>query len=126
MGRRGRIIGGILVIIGGFSVLFDACEANFWTGTDTFEYMTHISVVMTNLCSILILIGGVLLCVDKGGGGIIALIGVGILLVGWFIPLFSFLTLTLHSGDLFMNNELVAPILIISGSIMGLVMRDQA
>ncbi len=128
MANKGRIIGGILVIIGGFSVLFDGCEAIFWIfcGDATLEYMIKISVVMTILCSILILIGGVLLSVNKGGGGIIALVGVGILIIGWFIHLYSFVFLTLASGDLFMYNEWIAPAFIISGSILGLVFREKA
>ena len=125
MANIGRIAGGISVIVGGFAVLFDGCEAIFWTGGDpTFQYMTRISLLVTILCSILILIGGVLLCLNKGSGSIIALTGCGILILGWFIPLYSFVTLTLSSADLFVF-PWVAPVLIISGSIVGLVLREK-
>jgi hypothetical protein len=130
MANIGRILGGIQTLVSGVLILFNGCAGIFASDGADFTYRIHISATVTILCSILILMGGALLCAEKGAGGILALIGGGFFLIGCFIPIYSYyITLTgpLHVSLLFgYNFWFIDPLLAISGGIVGLVFRNKA
>lgn len=84
MTKGGRIAGGIIALIGGGISLIPALLPMVFLGCDP---RITIMVLVTLVCAVLGIIGGILLLTDKTAGGILALIGGTLPIIGQHIHL---------------------------------------
>ena len=113
MTKGGRVAGGVLAIIGGALVLL-AGFLNFMPGPLTY-FTAGVGAVTWGILG---LVGGILLCVDKTAGGILAIIGgtgniIGVFVLTWFNFPFG-------AGSFFID-----PFLLLAGGIVGLAVGSE-
>jgi len=134
----GRLIAGVLAIIGGGIMLIagfmtlitiPSIEANLdilgitWADAGIEPFIFYLRSILTFLWAFLGIIGGIILIVGKKIGGILALIGGALGIAGNFI-IVGTLTLT-TSVPIPMSTSflLVDPILIALGGLLGLIVK---
>jgi len=134
----GRLIAGVLAIIGGGIMLIagfmtlitiPSIEANLdilgitWADAGIEPFIFYLRSILTFLWAFLGIIGGIILIVGKKIGGILALIGGAFGIAGNFI-IVGTLTLT-TSVPIPMSTSflLVDPILIALGGLLGLIVK---
>ncbi len=122
MTRTGRKFGGILALVGGGLTTYAVFYVLGYTSIIAEAIITF---AVTLILVILVIVGGILLFLDKKIGGILAIIAGTVIIVGlfiWIVP--PNLTLTVNLGAIFVEmlgfNLYIDSILIIAGGIVGL------
>ncbi|MDD1778308.1 MAG: hypothetical protein LUQ65_09080 [Candidatus Helarchaeota archaeon] len=124
MAKIGRIIGGILAIVGGALTTYAVTILIPYLET----YPNAIVTLAMTLCfGILGIIGGILLLLDKTVGGILAIIAGAMLIIGFWIHLDPMVTLTINWATQVAGiGFYIDPLLAIIGGIIGLVVGKKA
>ncbi len=120
MTKGGRLAGGILAIVGGSLLIAGGFSAFYLVSLGADLYNT--TGLVTLLCGLLALIGGILLCKDINAGGPIALVGSLIAIIGLFINIGHYGILPVQLTITFV---LVDPFLALGGSIAGIAVGSE-
>ncbi|NVM56214.1 MAG: hypothetical protein HWN66_21135 [Candidatus Helarchaeota archaeon] len=128
MTKGGRIAGGVLAIVGGALLLiaaftvFAIIAAAKLAGFDQEAMLFTIQMIVTLMCGVLALVGGILAVVDKSVGGILALVGGALATVGMFIPIGSLGILPINFAISFI---FVDPFLALAGGITAVAVGSE-